>query len=195
MHLKRYVVDVHLIFDVRKAIAAAGFVCQQNDGRCDLLKLIKILYLADRTALTRWHRPITGDDLWSLEHGPIVSKVYDLIRGRAMGPEMVAWAQAFNPRDGDIVSVKGEISSKPLSRREKAVLLEAFNKIHPLSIGQVIDFMHSLPEWRNPGKSAEKIDARSIFFHENLGIEQVNEIEDDLLTAQLAKAALQSVGN
>jgi hypothetical protein len=190
-----YIEAVQFVFDIRKAVAATGYLCELNGGSIDMLKAIKMLYIADRTALVEWHRPITGDEFWSLENGPIVSRIYDLIRGRILGPEMEVWRSVFNPREGDTVSLKDGVKpdTKPLSRREKHALQEAFDKIHPLSIGQVIDLVHKLPEWKNPGKSSLPIDPKTIFYHENLGESAIKDIEEDLIAFQAAKLALQSV--
>ncbi len=43
------------------------------------MKLIKLLYLADREALARWGRPITTDSYVSMKHGPVLSEVLNLI--------------------------------------------------------------------------------------------------------------------
>jgi hypothetical protein len=186
---------VQFVFDIRKAIAATGYLCELNDGSIDVLKAIKMLYIADRKALVEWHRPITGDKFWSLEHGPIVSRIYDLIRGRIFGPEMEIWRTVFNPREGDTVSLKKDAQpdTMPLSRREKDVLVEAFDEIQPLSIGQVIDLVHKFPEWKDPGKSSVPIDPKTIFYHENLGENAIKDIEEDLYAFQAAKLALQAV--
>jgi hypothetical protein len=154
-----------------------------------------MLYIADRKALVEWHRPITGDSFWSLENGPIVSRIYDLIRGKIFGPEMEIWRTVFNPRGGDTVSLKEGVkpNTKPLSRREKEALKEAYARIQPLSIGEVIDLVHKFPEWRNPGKSSLPIDPKTIFYHENFGENAVKEIEEDLDAFQAAKLALQAV--
>ena len=45
------------------------------------MKLIKLLYLADREALLRWGRPITFDAYVSMDRGPVLSSVLDLING------------------------------------------------------------------------------------------------------------------
>jgi hypothetical protein len=182
---------VDFVFDIRKAIAAAGYICKLNNGSFDMLKLIKAVYLADRAALLQWHRPITGDQFWSLEHGPIVSRIYDLIRDRIIGPERDAWSAVFNPRHNDTVSLKADPNTRPLSKREKETLEEAFKKVKDLSIGQVIDLVHALPEWKNPGISSLPIDPRSIFYHENIGQDAVEKIEEDLNLFQSAKLALQ----
>ena len=160
-----------------------------------MLKSIKMLYIADRTALLEWQRPITGDSFWSLEHGPIVSRIYDLIRGKIGGPEMELWSAVFNPRQGDVVSLKTGIrpNTKPLSRREKGALRAAYAQIQPLSVGAVIDLVHNFPEWKDPGKSSIPIDPKMIFYYENFGEDAVKKIEEDLDVFQAAKLALQSV--
>ena len=186
---------VQFIFDIRKAVAATGYLCELNGGSIDMLKCIKMLYIADRKALVEWHRPITGDTFWSLENGPIVSRIYDLIRGKIGGPEMEIWRAVFNPKEGDTVSVKPGVNpnTKPLSQREKEALEEAYARIQPLSIGEVIDLVHKFPEWKDPGKSSIPIDPRTIFYHENFGESAVKAIEEDLDAFQAAKLALQSV--
>lgn len=157
-----------------------------------MLKLIKALYIAERKALVEWQRPITGDCFYSMENGPILSRIYDLIRGRVSGPEMDAWYSVFNPRQGDTVSLKSDFSAKSLSRREKSALLEAYGFAKSLTVGQLIDFVHSLPEWKDPGKSSAKIEPKAIFYHQNMGEEMVEEIERDVEDFMAAKAALQS---
>ena len=44
------------------------------------LRLIKLLYIAERTSLDRFGRPIIGDRYVSVRHGPALSNVYNLIK-------------------------------------------------------------------------------------------------------------------
>jgi len=190
-----YIDHVQFVFDIRKAVAATGYLCELNQRSIDMLKCIKMLYIADRKALLEWHRPITGDSFWSLENGPIVSRIYNLIRGKIGGPEMDLWNAVFNPRQIDIVALKTGITpnTKPLSKREKDALREAYEQIQPLSIGAVIDLVHKFPEWKYPGKSSIPIDPKMIFYYENFGEDAVKKIEEDLDAFQAAKVALQAV--
>src|SRR5487761_1366450 len=43
------------------------------------MKLLKLLYLADRRALIESGAPITGDDMFALPKGPILSRILDLM--------------------------------------------------------------------------------------------------------------------
>ena len=85
-------------FNERKATQAAAFLLKIRGGRMSYLKLIKLLYLADRAALARWGRPITTDRHVSMNHGPVLSRVLDLVNdGDAPGEEVV-WDAAVTAR-------------------------------------------------------------------------------------------------
>ncbi len=67
-------------FNERRATEAAAKFLKLRGGRMSYLKLIKLLYLLDREALLRWGRPVTTDRYVSMDNGPVVSRIYDLIR-------------------------------------------------------------------------------------------------------------------
>lgn len=69
-----------LRFNERRATEAAAKFLKLRGGRMSYLKLIKLLYLLDREALLRWGRPVTTDRYVSMDNGPVVSRIYDLIR-------------------------------------------------------------------------------------------------------------------
>jgi uncharacterized phage-associated protein len=180
-----------LAFDIQKAIAAAGYLCQKNGGSLDMLKLIKMLYIADRKALVRWHRPITGDDFYSLDHGPIVSRIYDLIKSQAGGDDAEAWGAVFNPRQNNTVSLKAEPDFDSLSKREVEVLDEAFAEFIGLSAGEIIETLHrKCPEWLDPKGSRLPILPEAILREEKFSAKQISEIEEELATYQSAKMLL-----
>ncbi len=52
---------VMMRFNERKATQAAAYLLQMRGGTMSYMKLIKLLYLADRAALVRFGRPITTD--------------------------------------------------------------------------------------------------------------------------------------
>ena len=183
------------LFDIRKAIAAAAYLCKMNGGTLNVLHLIKMLYYADRTALVTWHRTITGDRFFSMKNGPILSRVYDLMCGRISGADMQAWSSTFTPRHGNVIALKRqEVDFGPLSRREMEALGKAFNRFKVVPAGRLVEFLHkNLPEWEDPGDSSAPIDPKTILLHEGLTEEDLAAIEEELALVQSARIALQAV--
>src|SRR6266700_2113944 len=68
------------MFNETKATQAAAQFLRLRGGGMSFIKLIKLLYLADREALIRWGRPITTDSYVSMDNGPVVNRMYSLIR-------------------------------------------------------------------------------------------------------------------
>ena len=54
------------------------FACKEADNKINRLKLMKLLWLADRTHLTRYGRLILQDTYCALEHGPVPSKTKEI---------------------------------------------------------------------------------------------------------------------
>jgi len=68
-------------FDEIKTTEAAAILLQMSAGKMKYIRLLKLLYLADRKALELWERPITYDNYASMKKGQILSTTYDLIKG------------------------------------------------------------------------------------------------------------------
>ncbi len=185
---------MNFVFDIRKAVAATGYVCGLNGGSLDVLHLMKMLYWADRTALLNWQRTVTGDKFYSMKNGPILSRIYDLMCGKIPGPDRSLWTAIFNQREGNVISLRTEPDHGPLSRREMAVLEEAFTKFRDVPAGKLVSFLHNvLPEWKDPGDSSAPIDPREILSAGGFNEQQISDIEEDLSLFCSAKVALQAV--
>src|SRR6266481_6666490 len=89
---------------VLKAIQAIG-VLLRYDGvrRMNYMRLLKLLYIADREALKETGRPITGGPVAAMERGPVLEEVYDLIRGQHR--EMPLWSQFFRKERYDLIEL------------------------------------------------------------------------------------------
>jgi uncharacterized phage-associated protein len=62
-------------FNERKATQAAAYLLKRRGGKMSYMKLIKLLYFADRVALSRFGRPITTDRYVSMDRGPVLSHI------------------------------------------------------------------------------------------------------------------------
>lgn len=61
--------------------AAAALLSMERDRRMGRLRLLKLLYIADRECLREVGRSLTLDRVAAMTHGPVLSGVYDLIKG------------------------------------------------------------------------------------------------------------------
>jgi len=55
------------------------------------MRLLKLLYIADREMLAQHAQPITGDRVVAMERGPVLSRTYDLILGKT--EDATEWAK------------------------------------------------------------------------------------------------------
>ena len=118
--------SARLRFNEKKATQAAARLLRLRGGRMSYMKLIKLLYLADREALLRWGRPISTDRYVSMDHGPVLSRVLNLTSD-GDDPECPSvWAESISAPSNYEVELKGEAGNDELSEGETCPLLIDF---------------------------------------------------------------------
>lgn len=126
------------------------------------MKLLKLLYLADREALIRWGRPITYDAYVSMRNGPVPSRTYDLISEGVHPDQESLWARWISEPEGYAVSLVAECDTDQLSEAEETLLDEIFEEFGHRNRWDLVEYSHALPEWTDPGDSALPIDYEEI---------------------------------
>ena len=66
-----------------KAIQAVLWLLYRHGGTLNKLKLVKLLFLADKEHLIRYGRPIVGGQYYAMPHGPASSQLLDHINEAA----------------------------------------------------------------------------------------------------------------
>ena len=166
-----------LNFDLDKAIAATAYLIERDGGVCDMFPLIKKLYYSDRSALIGWGNSVTGDSLASLEKGPIVSTIYDLLKGKVKGEEQIRWNNAIERIPPFAIRVRKDQNRGVLSKRELEVLEQSRVTINAIR-GSIADWLHvNCPEWENPGHSSTPIDPSSILRVAKRSEEDIQRVE------------------
>jgi uncharacterized phage-associated protein len=123
------------------------------------LALMKLLYLIDREALIRFGRPLTGDKVVAMKHGPVLSRIYGLVSHKKQHLPTSDWHK-FIPRPGAYVyTVKfaGVPETSELSQAEVALIDEIYARHRHKTEWELTDLTHTLPEWSNPKGSASPI--------------------------------------
>jgi uncharacterized phage-associated protein len=145
-------------FHVLKVAQASGVLLKTEPAqRMSRLRLLKLLYIADRECLIEKSRPITGDRAVAMDHGPVLSFTYDLIKGKDFGsPE---WATYFRTVGRDV-----ELAADPgvgkLSRYEIGKLQDVAARFAEQNDWEVAEYTHGFPEWKKnqpTGHSAKPI--------------------------------------
>lgn len=153
-------VTMNFHFNEKRSTQAAAFLIKRNGNKLNYMKLIKLLYIVDRTALIKWQQPITGDKYYSLPHGPVVSTILDKI---SSGPNPAVkdyWSSVIqkSTEDSYAVTTIADSVNDELSKREINLLEGIDDKFKNFSPWDMVDFCHqNLPEWKDPNGSSDQI--------------------------------------
>jgi len=171
---------MHPRFREDKATQAAALLLKWAGGTMNYMKLIKLLYLADRTTLLRWGRPITFARPVSMRHGPVLSEILDLINEGSRPGEASFWSRAVSSPTNYEVRLNAECSADDLSDAEEAVLEEIFSQFGGVEPWALVDRLHrTLPEW-TPTNGAVPIQYRDILLKAGRTEAEVVELEGEL---------------
>lgn len=180
-----------LRFNERRATEAAARFLRLRGGRMSYLKLIKLLYFVDREALLRWGRPVTTDRYVSMDNGPVVSRIYDLIREEpAPGTDSV-WRHYISAPQEWEVSLLAEPETNELSRAEEDLVDEVYQNYGRMNRWDMVRISHELPEWQDPKGSAIPIQYRDILRAGNKTESEIAAVEAELESLAAAEAMLQ----
>jgi uncharacterized phage-associated protein len=152
-------VNMRFVFDERKTAQAAAFFAKEAGGKINYMKLIKLLYLADRQALIETGAPLTGDKWVAMDHGPVLSQVLDLIN---YGGSEIGWNEFIEPPVTYQVSLKKDPEMDELSELEVEILRSVNSRFGAMKPWALVDLTHRLPEWSDPRHSALPIEPEEV---------------------------------
>lgn len=163
-------------FSEAKAAEAAALLLKKSGGRMPYMRLIKLLYLADRESLHRFGRPIVGGRYVAMKLGPVLSEVLDAIKCERPG----TWQETVE-RDGYDVRLKTAPVIRLLSEAEISVLEETADLFRRLDQWALSGWTHGLAEWRDPGASAQEITPEQILAALEKSEEEIEDIREDTI--------------
>jgi uncharacterized phage-associated protein len=174
-----------------KTTQAAAQFLKLHRGKLNHMKLIKLLYLTDREALIRWGRPVTFDWYVSMDHGPVLSFTLNLINTQPIPGEPTYWHKFISERKNHEVRLVHDAPSDELSRAEIQLMGEINAQFGKMNQWQLVEHVHTLPEWHDPEGSALPIEVEDILRAGGHDEEDVTRINEAL---QAEAAARQMLG-
>jgi uncharacterized phage-associated protein len=149
-------------FDCRKTIQAAALLAKNEPSkRISRMRLLKLLYIADREALLEIGRSISGDALAAMKKGPILSGFYDMIKGESSHSGVLE--KYFLHEDYFLRLVKSPGNDR-MNRYEIRKLQEISQRHKDHDDEELSDLTHEFPEWEkhNPGNSSKPIPVEDV---------------------------------
>ena len=140
-------------FNVDKAIATMVIFLRRL-GSLDKLKLLKLLYLADRDCFLKYGHPITGDTPVAMDHGPVPSACLDVLNGEI--PSQVFSFLHVRDNEISLEPNPSRMRSEEFTPEETDVIEQTLKTYGPMSTSQLYRLVHDLPEYKdshNPGTS------------------------------------------
>jgi len=149
-------------YNPRKAAQTIAYFALQDAGTINVLKAIKLVYLADRESLRLRGHPIQDEARSSMPHGPVNSVTYDWIKGSYRDDG--TWSAVLTDREGHNVAVAdGDLTIDDLdelSERELAILENIWQQFGHMDQFALADWTHdpgNVPEWEDPNGSSKPI--------------------------------------
>lgn len=141
------------MFNEKKVLQIISYLLSLNNGKMSKLKLIKELYLIDRMSIDEDNVSLSGDDFFSLPHGPVLSLTLNIINDI---PDNT-WVEYLEIKDKRTIYLIKEFDEGRLSKRDKYFIETVSNKYKNYSAAKLRNFSHTLPEWNDPKGSNRKI--------------------------------------
>jgi uncharacterized phage-associated protein len=109
------------------------------------LRLLKLLYIADRESLQTGNRPIVGTRPVAMKNGPLHSKVLDLINQRDI--DEPKWSRFIQRQGYEVVLVRDPGVSE-LSRFEIDLLNRVARDHSNMDDWELVEHTHTFGEWK-----------------------------------------------
>lgn len=156
------------MFNEQKAAQIAAWFLGQAGGAMPHLKLMKLMYLADRQAMARCGFSMTGDRFVSMPHGPVLSNTLSHINDEATSsPD--GWDSWISDKANHEVALVRNAEPEALdllSAADLDVLSSTWEQFGHYDKYKLRDYTHdpeNCPEWRDPNGSSLTIHYRAVF--------------------------------
>ncbi len=166
-------------FNARKAGQVAAYFVIREGGRLNVVKLIKLIYLANRHFMSVYDEPMLFDGAVSMRLGPVNSRSYECVNSGGAG-----WDDFIAGRDNHNVDLaRANINDQDfdeLSEADHEVLESIWGEFGHMTQWALVKYTHdNCPEWEDPGDSSAPIPYSRIL--KFLDKPNANELANDIL--------------
>ncbi|AUF95800.1 hypothetical protein CXQ80_08090 [Pseudomonas sp. 02C 26] len=174
-----------------KTIQLMHFFTEKNGGTISDVKLMKLLYFTDRLSLEKTGYPLTYDDYFSMNRGPILSGAKNII-DKYSNPQYQSIfneatpgksPQNFNLKNvslkntGSCISDIDNVDFDLFSLQDREIAEAIFAKFGAMDDDAIVQYAHNpsiCPEWEWPDGSRRTISLETILHKLGYSSEEAN---------------------
>lgn len=167
-----------IMYSSDKILQEIIYLLSLNNKRMNLLKLMKELYLIDRTSIDERDTSVSGDVFYSMPHGPILSQTLNMLNdlvNNKWGDYLDAVSAKYYPD----IQIKQEIDFDRLSYKDKSYIKAISEKFKNFTPKELENFTHTLPEWVDPKGSSIKIRYRDVMLALGKSEEEISAAKEE----------------
>ncbi len=144
---------IYLAVNEQKADLFATAILQRLGGEANYMRIMKLIYFAERFHIRKYMRPIANDDLVAMKKGMVGSYWLNILRGILQSTffdsDKVSKARIRNG-----VNINEE---EVLSRSEIDAIDFAINNFGKYDENELVNIIHEYPEWLQYKGAIERI--------------------------------------
>lgn len=131
---------------IQKIIETIYYLLTKFDAPVDKLKLIKLVFLADKYHLIKHSRTVTGDRYCIMPLGQVGSDVKNVLDGYFYKDSKNYFSKPIDNKKIQIQNKRHTLNS--LSLTDKQAIDYIFSLYGKMSTSKIVDFVHQYPEYQ-----------------------------------------------
>lgn len=140
------------MIETKKIIQAVSYLLNKKAKALDKLKIVKLLYLADKYHLLKYGKTVTEDDYYAMQNGPVGSTVLNVLSYDKLNLSETEYNYAKSLFDetskNSFISKEQKVKYLMLSETDKDALDFVINNYGKMNTWDLVKFTHKYPEWK-----------------------------------------------
>jgi len=181
-------------FNLKKWVQIINYLAELEKEKnkkpsIDKLKVLKLVWIADRLHLRKYWNPIVWDTYFAMKFWPVASGIKNIceLNDSYLSAKAIKYIAKYLQKFSHKVRTKNKTDLSQFSESNIEIINEIFNKFWNENSFKLVDFTHNYPEWT---KFKEKLESWEIiqanmnyldFFKNTTSQDNIFDIDDEYL--------------
>lgn len=173
-----------IMYSESKAAQMAAYLLHKCSGQTEYIKILKLMYLADRESLDQSGSSISDDRMVSMPHGPVLSKTYDMMKT----PGHTHWETLISDESRYQIALRRPVDPDndddflELSAYDMRIMDKVVDSFGHMGWRELVEYTHDrCQEWNDPNGSSHPIKLMNVFRALGRSPEEAQDLERDAI--------------